>query len=142
MLEKEIASIDAKKIAFSIEEESNLVTHARRELELLGEDQSTINDFLKVVQAWSDMGHSGGSHFACLSVLVELLNFRNLTPLTDAPDEWIHHTAEVWGEPGGVWQNVRNGAAFSNDGGKTYTLLSERKDGKDGPIHKSKLSGK
>lgn len=118
------------------EEESNLVAHARRELKLIGEDDHTIDGFLKVVQAWADMGHSGGSHSVCLPMLVELLNFKNLSPLTDDPDEWMHHTAEVWGEPGGVWQNVRNGEAFSNDGGKTYTLLSDRQKSKKGKKRK------
>lgn len=116
---------------------SNLVDHAKRELELTGEDHSVVEATLKMLQIFSDMGHSGASaHFHRL-MLNELLQFNNLTPLTDNPSEWNHVAEEVWGEHGGIWQNARNSSAFSNDGGKTYYLLSEC--GGDGvkPIHES-----
>lgn len=106
--------------------ESNLVSHARTELTLIGEELDTIEGYLKVIQAFADMGHSGGSASVAIPVIHELLYYKNLTPLTNNPDEWMHHTEETWGEPGGIWQNRRNGEAFSNDGGRTYYLLSER----------------
>jgi hypothetical protein len=117
---------------------SNLVEHARRELELVGEDQETIDGLLRVVQAFSDMGHSGGSASVAIPMLNELLSYRNLMPLTDDPSEWFHHGEDVAGRPGGVWQNIRNSEAFSNDGGKTYYLLSEGgNDMKREPLHTS-----
>lgn len=121
---------------------SNLVTHARRELVLIGEDPETIDGLLKVIQAFADMGHSGGSASIAIPMINALLQFKNLSPLTDDPGEWVHHTAEQWGEPGGVWQNKRNGEAFSNDGGYNYYLLSEIKDGAPMKIHPSARSGK
>ena len=121
----EAAKDDVQKIVDETPSESNLMIHARRELELLGEEPEIVEGYLKMIQIFADMGHSGGSASVFVPTLTRLLWFKNLTPLTDDPDEWVHHTTEVWGEPGGVWQNVRNGEAFSDDGGKTYTLLSE-----------------
>lgn len=121
----EAAKNAVQKIVDETPDESNLMIHARRELELLGEEPEIVDGYLKMIQIFVDMGHSGGSASIFIPTLNRLLWFKNLTPLTDDPDEWVHHTEEVWGEPGGVWQNVRNGEAFSDDGGKTYTLLSE-----------------
>lgn len=104
---------------------SKLVEHAKRELELVGEEPETIEGYLKVVQAFADMGHSGGSASVAVPVINELLQFKNLRPLTDDPKEWHCHTAEDYGVNEDLWQNIRNGAAFSHDGGKTYYLVSD-----------------
>lgn len=124
--------------------ESNLVAHARRELELIGEDPDVIHGYLNVIQAFADMGHSGGSASVAIPTLNELLQFKNLMPLTDDPDDWIRHTEKVWGEPGGIWQNRRNGECFSKDGGRTYTMLSDKKHWltRKKPVHISAPSGK
>lgn len=105
--------------------ESNLVIHARRELEVIGEDRQTIEGYLRVIQAFADMGHSGGSASIAIPVINELLQFKNLSDLTNDPDEWIRHNEGTWGSPGGIYQNKRNAEAFSNNGGRTYYLLSE-----------------
>ncbi|MGA4867484.1 hypothetical protein ACPB9J_33155 [Streptomyces lavendulocolor] len=121
-------------------QESNLVAHARRELRLLGEDQDTIRGLCKVVQAFADMGHSGSSaHFAAQH-LERLLRFKPLSDLTDNPAEWIDRHAEGM-TPTPLWQSARNSEAFSTDGGKTYTLLSEQTAAGDiatTPLHHSK----
>lgn len=106
---------------------NNLINHARRELQAIGEEPAIIEQYLRVVTAYADMGHSGGSHSVAHPILMRLLDFKPLGPLTNNPDEWYYHGEEVWGKEGGVWQNKRNGEAFSNDGGKTYYLLNERK---------------
>ena len=103
--------------------ESNLVAHARRELNLIGEEPEVIEGYLKVIQAFADMGHSGGSAMVAIPVINELLSFRPLSPLTDDPDDWI--------EVGyGMWQNRRDGRMFSEDGGRTYTSVEDRADPK------------
>ncbi len=107
---------------------SNLVEHARHELELVGEESETIESYLKVIQAFADMGHSGGSASVAIPVIHELLQFKNLKSLTNDPDEWFYHGPETWGEKDGIWQNKRNSEAFSSDGGITYSLLSEGGD--------------
>lgn len=120
---------------------SNLVEHARRELALIGEDPETVDGYLRVVQAFADMGHSGGSASVAVPVINELLQFKNLRPLTDDPAEWFHHGPDVAGRPGGIWQNTRNSEAFSNDGGKTYYLLSEGGNNQTrGPLHASEAA--
>lgn len=98
--------------------QSNLVDHATRELEILGEDPWVIDGLINVVRAWADMGHSGGSHAFTLPVLVKLLNFEALTDLTDSPSEWLLVAEDMW-------QSRRNPAAFSNNGGKTYWLTTD-----------------
>ncbi len=118
---------------------SNLVNHARQEFELLGNmDTWFVEGCINVIQTFADMGHSGGSASVAIPVINELLQHKNLSPLTDNPDEWIHHDEDIWGEPGGIWQNRRNSEAFSNDGGKTYHFHSESSGDKDcKPIHYS-----
>lgn len=114
------------KTGASRREDSNLVKHARRELELVGEDADVIEWFLETVRAFASYGHSGGSMEATLPILEKLLRFENLTQLTNDPDEWIHHGADVWGEDGGIWQNVRNSKMFSRDGGRSYFNVDNR----------------
>lgn len=103
---------------------SNLVEHAKRELEILGEDPDTIEGMLKVIQAFADMGHSGGSASVAIPQLNALLQFKNLTALTNNPEEW-QDVSTPSGTP--MWQSNRNPEAFSLDGGKTYRLLSNDK---------------
>lgn len=117
---------------------SNLVEHAKRELEHVGEDEDFKQKIINMVQIFSEMGHSGASAVFAIAMLTQLLEFKNLTPLTDDSEEWVFHGAETWGAPDGVWQNKRNGEAFSNDGGKTYYLLSEGAHNLNrAPIHTS-----
>ncbi len=106
------------------ETSSNFVDHAKRELELIGEEPETIEGYLKVIQAFSDMDHSGGSASVAILTINDLLKFKNLSPLTDDPDDWIQHEVDMEDGNGGAWQSCRNSEAFSNDGGKTYYLLS------------------
>jgi hypothetical protein len=119
-------------------EESNLVSHARYELELIGEDPEFIKSYLVVIQAFADQGHSGGSASVAIPTINALLQFQPLSPLTDDPDEWSIIEDDIWGELGGVWQSRRNFEAFSHDEGKTYYLLSEGgNDTNREPIHQS-----
>jgi len=101
---------------------SNLVEHARRELEILGEDKATIEGYLKVVKAFSDMGHSGGSASIAIPIVNSLLQFENLKPLTNNPSEW-EDRSEMSGYP--LWQNKRNPKYFSTDGGTSMWNVNE-----------------
>lgn len=132
-----IAVINKEK---NSDEESNLVAHARRELDLLGEsDQEFKNAIINSVAEFEKYGHSGGSASVAIPLLNDLLQFKNLTPLTNDPSEWIHHEPPVVSREGGdIWQSSRNSEAFSNDGGKTYYLLSEGgNDSNREPLHTS-----
>jgi hypothetical protein len=122
---------------------SNLVNHARRELELRGDDEETIEGILKVIQAFADMGPSGGMAAVLIPTINALLQFQNLKPLTDDPAEWNYigggFTGDgCAGDGDKIWQSNRNPEAFSNNGGKTYYLLSEGgNDQHREPLHTS-----
>lgn len=129
-----------KNVSYENVTGSRLVDHARRELTIVNQKVQSrdkysdheIEGFLKVVQAFADMGHSGGSAPFAIGIISDLLQFKPLTPLTDDPDEWQFHGEEVWGAPGGIWQSRRNSEAFSINGGSTYYLLSEVRNGTAG----------
>lgn len=116
------------------EVKSPLVEHAKRELALIDpdeEDDGFKESIVKAIQGFVSYGHSGGSAGVAIHMIHDLLQNKNLTPLTDDPKEWM-----LVGS--GAWQNVRNGEAFSQDGGKTYYLLSEGANEKNPqPLHKS-----
>lgn len=106
---------------------SNLVEHARRELETAGyfDDDSDYGGMLgdavvELVELFAKQGHSGMSAMMTTALFEKLSSFKALTPLTTDPDEWV----EV-GEY--TWQNRRQSEAFSEDGGMTYHLLSENR---------------
>lgn len=104
---------------------STLVEHARREMNLVETDPWFIEGMIKVVQAFADMGHSGGSASVAIPMLNDLLLRKPLSPLTDDPDEWIDQS-EMTATPNvSLWQSARNSEAFSLNRGKTYYLLSE-----------------
>lgn len=141
VIHEERAAVYAAAIDPGEPEQSNLVDHARREMEIIGEDEWTKNGILKCIRAFADMGHSGGSASVAIPMIQELLFFRPLSPLTDDPEEWQFVAEDVWGKEGGIWQNRRDGEAFSNNGGKTYYLLREgASDRNRRPMHESKPS--
>lgn len=104
---------------------SSLVEHARTELELLGqfkEDPIFAQSIVAAVAAFDSYpGHSGASAEIAIEILYDLLRFKNLSSLTNNPDEWIEVGPSMW-------QNRRNSAAFSKDGGGTYYVVNEPKD--------------
>lgn len=117
----------------------SLVEHAKREMEILGVEKDFSDCILKSVEAFASYGHSGGSASVAIPMLHELLQFKNLSPLTDNPDEWIHHTSPTVSFGEQVWQSSRCSEAFSSDGGKTYYLLSEGGNMKNPyPLHDTK----
>lgn len=99
----------------------SLVEHAKRELALAGNDDDFNQSIIKAVEAFASFGHSGGSAMVAIPMLNDLLQFKNLTPLTNNPNEWMQ--VEMGKED--CWQSQRNPEAFSGDGGKTYYLLSD-----------------
>lgn len=118
---------------------SRLVDHARTELARIETDNWMKAGLVRVIEQFAAMGHNGESASVAIPWLTALLQGKNLTPLTDDPDEWIHHpNLGDCGYP--LWQNKRNSAAISVDGGKTYWLVDE--DGDSRHIHQSDSSGK
>lgn len=106
-------------------DESPLVGHARRELELCGqyaEDPEYAESLIRAVQAFASFGHSGGSAMIAREQLHALLGFKTLSPLTSNPAEWEDCSA-ISGTP--LWQNRRDPAVFSYDGGATWYSLDD-----------------
>jgi len=113
-----------------------LVEHARRELELCGQFEqypAYAQSIVAAIAAFASFGHSGGSAECAIEQLTKLLQRRTLTPMTDDPEEWHHHGEDVAGVPGGLWQNQRDPAAFSTDGGKTHYFVDGRRPGSGTP---------
>ena len=119
-----------------IQHKSNLESHAETELKRIHCDPETIEDILKVIRAFDEAGHSGSSAAWSIHVIQDLLNFKNLSPLTDDPDEWNQVSPDI-GFPQTTWQSRRNSEAFSQDGGKTFRLNSEYKNGVPGDAYHS-----
>lgn len=98
------------------------IEHARGELSRLPQDARGREVHEKVVEAleiFNDIDNTT-ELMAAQNIFIRLLVGKNLSPLTDDPDEWW----EI-GE-GGFWQSKRNAFAFSTDGGKTFYELDVR----------------
>lgn len=99
--------------------EHGATAKARYELERMGEEPEIVEWYLSVVKAFYSYGHSGASAFFTMPVLMKLLEQKNLTPITDDPEEW-----KQWDEtmfpPTGIWQSMRDPQMFSHTNGKTY----------------------
>ena len=105
--------------------ESNLIEHARRELSMFSDDNEFNEAIIGAIRAFSSYKHSKEVDSFAITILTDLLKFKLLAPITDNPNEWVRHTEQDSSEILEIWQNCRNKEAFSNDGGKTYHLLSE-----------------
>lgn len=113
---------------------SNLVEHAKRELRILGytgeepadsPDRWMYDHIIKMVETFSEEGHSGSSASYAIHVVSKLLQFKNVTPLTSDPEEWMEVSGFMNGQA--TWQSRRRSDAFSHDGGKTYYCLDDLK---------------
>ena len=105
---------------------TNLEKHAEKELRLAGMYDKDADyggalapHVLALIKLFASEGHSGGSAGITLMVFNKLAEFKNLSPLTNDKEEWMEVGT-------GQWQNKRNGEAFSQDGGATYYLLSDK----------------
>lgn len=87
--------------------------HARFELDLMSEDSIYKEFYLKVMDTYSDFNHDEKTIYFTPETLEKLFRHKNLTYLTDHPNEWYQV-----GE--GLWKNKRNPYAVSNDGGKSF----------------------
>ena len=120
---------------------SNLTNYAKKEFALLrGVDsepdamQSRMErHLLKMIDIFSEEGHSGFSANYAMSCLERLLRFKPLTPLTGEADEWNNVGDDTY-------QNKRcysvfkkgdgkayflDGKIFSDDGGETWFINSD-----------------
>lgn len=101
--------------------------HAVREMKLAGLHKKNSNydgDIYKcvldLVKAHAEHDHSGGSHDLTLSVFNRVINFQNLSPLTNNPKEWMNVGEKMW-------QSTRCSDAFSEDSGQTWYSVDDKK---------------
>lgn len=120
--------------------ESALVDHAERELKLAGMigDSNESDDIdakynnlvakavLELMKKFSEQGHSGFSASMVREIFNKLTNWETLTPITSNPDEWMNCSELTGPEDSGMWQNRRNPAVFSKDGGKTWYNVNDK----------------
>lgn len=113
------------------DEEHRLIQHARHELSMFpNEDPEFIESIINAVKSFTEYrGHSGSSAEIAVQMLSALLNGRNLLPLTNDPDEWEFKPGADYDIETDLWQNKRNSAALSEDGGKTFFLVNEKQPG-------------
>lgn len=111
---------------------SNLSKHAEFEMRKAGlYDESSAyggmipEAVLALIKAHDEQGHSGGSHYVALGIFNKVVNFKTLTPITSNSDEWFKHDYQTAGK--NVWQNIRQPSVFSQDGGKTWYDIDDRK---------------
>lgn len=117
---------------------NNLLSHAKHELSLLRNGESDeMQDamdahILKMIETFSEEGHSGFSASYAISILQKLLRFEPIVPLTGSDDEWTEVTDDMW-------QNKRCSHVFKGKDGKAYDI-----DGRifrhDGTCYTSKES--
>jgi len=94
---------------------SNLTKHAEREFAILGwpgddkMQQLICRNVLDLLKVLSGQGHSGSSHGYLMGLFVNLADFKPISPLTGADDEWI----EV---DDGMFQNRRDSEVFKENG--------------------------
>ena len=89
---------------------SNLIDFAKKELDIVGmkEDDSEISNramrehILKMIEVFSDEGHSGFSANYAVVILQKLLKFEPLSPLTGEDSEWT-----LISEKENLYQNKR-----------------------------------
>lgn len=110
-------------------EDSNLVAHARQELELTGwfdedgDDVEFAESLINAVREFARYGHSGGSASAATYMLHDLLQFKPLSAITSNPQEWM----SVHEAMGGMacWQCTRQSSLFSYDAGRTWYNIDD-----------------
>jgi len=109
----------------------NLIQHANHELKLAGlfDKDADYNGMIakatmELIEKFSEQGHSGFSALWVRDVFHRLSNFETLTPITSDPNEWTDVSKSCGGDE--MWQNKRNPAVFSKDGGKTWYNVDDK----------------
>lgn len=112
---------------------SNLVEHAKRELEAAGYFKAeyddldvdaqyglaVANDTIELVETFAKQEHSGFSASIVQQLFNKLAGFKPLTPLTGEDSEW-NDVSHYGGGP--CWQNKRCSHVFKDADGKAYDI--------------------
>ena len=124
---------------------SNLIDFAKSELDLVGMTENSTEEsnvamrqhLLKMIEVFSNEGHSGFSANYAVAILQKLLRFEPLSPLTGRDSEW-----NLISDKEKLYQNKRcshvfkengkaydiNGKVFVQENGSAYTSADSRVD--------------
>jgi hypothetical protein len=80
---------------------------------------------LELAQTFAKQGHSGMSAAWVRELFNKLANYETLTPITNEAEEW-NDVTEYTGDGKQLFQNKRNPAVFSKDGGETWYNVNEK----------------
>ena len=112
---------------------SNLEKHAEAELRRAGWfDKDGMYDgmigpsVMKLIKVFADEGHSGMSGNIALNLFNRVARFKTIAEITNDPAEWMDVADAMPGREA-VWQSRRDPSLFSNDGGKTYYSVDDKK---------------
>jgi len=105
---------------------SNLLTHARNELDLIGMTADSPDEMnrmmrehiLTMMEVFANEGHSGFSASYAANALSKLMKFEPLSPLTGADDEWV----ELDYHDDMKFQNKRLSRVFKGADGRAYDI--------------------
>lgn len=124
---------------------SNLIDFAKSELDLVGMTENSTEEsnvamrqhLLKMIEVFSNEGHSGFSANYAVAILQKLLRLEPLSPLTGRDSEW-----NLISDKEKLYQNKRcshvfkengkaydiNGKVFVQENGSAYTSADSRVD--------------
>lgn len=111
---------------------SNLIEHAKREIAIAGWDKPETDEMqkrivahvMKLLQVFSEEGHSGSSALYAMTLFRTLANFEPIKPLTGEESEW--------GTQASPHQNNRCGRVFREPDGTAYDIEGKVFRAKDG----------
>lgn len=136
---------------------TNLINYAYQEFRAAGwcdqdnqfnneMQQAICNHVIKLLEVFSNQGHSGSSAPYAVQLFSKMALFDPLTPLTGADDEWQDVT-EFSNEP--TWQNKRCSRVFKNVDGQAFDIEGvvfynwvEDEDGKLNKTYFSSMSSR
>lgn len=104
-------------------EKSNLVYHAKMELDAIGMTEDSGDEMnvmmrkhlLHMVTEFAKEGHSGFSAPYAINALNKLFDFKPLSPLSGKDEEWTEVSENLW-------QNKRCSTVFKDETGKAYDI--------------------
>lgn len=82
---------------------------------------------MELMDTFAEQGHSGFSAMMVLEIFDRLAKQKTLTPITNDPNEWDDMSHLGAKDHPSLWQNTRDNSYFSNDGGKTWWNVEDKK---------------
>ncbi len=107
---------------------SNILDYVENELSLIGMGDDSTDEMnkvmhdhiIKMVEVFSEEGHSGFSAAYAIEILKKLLSWKPLTPLTGEDGEWTEVSVDE--VDGKLFQNKRYSSVFKDESGKAWDI--------------------